>query len=654
MPLGASLPTPALRQTKEAGLFERLTLSLAAGVLLEETGRQAKAIALLERISAGTSQSIPGVPDDRVEHLNACTLLCCAIAGHRILRVSDTRRYADRALNLATKLRCKRMRAEALVYSGLAYLDGRQLGAARQALEEAIRVAREAGVQREIAAAKDALGQVDAARGELYRALANFSEALVLFDEVGDSDGRAMVLRHTGSAYLTMSDASRALTFHQQSLRLAEQTKDIRSQLIAHGNICRAHIQEGNTDLARRALTESMRLDLHVKNEIAAAYMNLLQAELSCAATEYAAAHDHAEVAQRIFAEHGDHYHTALARVQWGIADAGMKNFGGAREQFDQGVRLLRELGANADLSQALLSEGRMHIIRDDIPAAVECLLGAMEVAEEVHLHGLAEQCKEIIERVPAERWARVLSDLSTRHRELMRLSQFREDMAHHLTHDLRSPVANIRTTIDGVLGDDLSDMARKFLTEASASCSILLSRITTILDVYQMERTEVPLRLDVLNIGQAIEAAWGLVGASAPPDLSFAMAVDPLVPEMTADPEKIQRVLENLLANAVKYAGRGLGQGGEPPRIVAGADFDPETQTILVYVQDNGPGVPEDVRDLIFERFGVVGGPYQRPGSLGLGLHFAKIVVDAHGGRIWADSGPGKGSRFAFELPMA
>jgi K+-sensing histidine kinase KdpD len=108
-------------------------------------------------------------------------------------------------------------------------------------------------------------------------------------------------------------------------------------------------------------------------------------------------------------------------------------------------------------------------------------------------------------------------------------------------------------------------------------------------------------------------------------------------------DEDMIQRVLINLLENASKY----LPQEG---KITIGGYQ--EAEYLHLYVQDNGPGIPDGERERIFDKYTSLGSDDAAKG-FGLGLHYCRLAIEAHGGRIWAESGPGSGAQFNFTLPV-
>jgi PAS domain S-box-containing protein len=235
-----------------------------------------------------------------------------------------------------------------------------------------------------------------------------------------------------------------------------------------------------------------------------------------------------------------------------------------------------------------------------------------------------------------------ILHDI-TREREI---HQMREDLTHAMVHDLRSPLTNIHSSLwllrrqvqDLVPSDPLEvlDIARRSTDE-------LLGLVNAILDISRLESGRMPLDLkDFPLSGLAAEVLELERPQAQQKQIELLNAVPDDLPLVQADRQLIVRVVQNLLDNAVKFTPEG-GRVHLRARVARHAD------EVLFSVQDNGPGIPSDVKDRIFEKF--VTGQQDGHGS-GLGLTFCKMVLEAHGQRIWVESRP-FGSTFTFTLPL-
>jgi signal transduction histidine kinase len=119
---------------------------------------------------------------------------------------------------------------------------------------------------------------------------------------------------------------------------------------------------------------------------------------------------------------------------------------------------------------------------------------------------------------------------------------------------------------------------------------------------------------------------------------------VPPELPRVLADREKVERIMSNLVGNAIKYT-----PGGGKITITA----SPQNSHVVVSIADTGPGIPSGDRERIFERFARIKENSSSRKGFGLGLSFCRLAVEAHGGRIWVEEGQnGVGSRFMFTLP--
>ncbi len=233
------------------------------------------------------------------------------------------------------------------------------------------------------------------------------------------------------------------------------------------------------------------------------------------------------------------------------------------------------------------------------------------------------------------------------RARQVIELEALRDSLIHMIVHDLRTPLTSI---IGGLETVEQAEYEREtceyVLPMALTSSHELLEMVNTLLDINKMESGALELDLadvDFLTIaGEALERVRGLLG-----EYGHELRTDlPVEGTIRADANLLRRVVVNLLGNAIKFTQSG-------GRITLSAHTDDRGLTFAI--EDNGPGVRPEDRERIFEKFGQAQTRAEgRKQSTGLGLTFCKMVVEAHGGRIWLESEVGKGSTFYVFIPRS
>lgn len=229
----------------------------------------------------------------------------------------------------------------------------------------------------------------------------------------------------------------------------------------------------------------------------------------------------------------------------------------------------------------------------------------------------------------------------------MRRLETVRQDFISNISHELRTPLASLKALTETLQESALEDppAARRFLSQMEIEVDSLSMMVSELLELSRIESGRVPLKLIAAAPQEMIQQAVERLNLQAHrAALEIDVDVQPGCPKVLADPSRLQQVLVNLLHNAVKYTP----QGG---KITVSAQ--PQGETILFSVQDNGTGISEADLPRIFERF--FKSDRARSGSgTGLGLAISKHLVEAHGGKIWAKSVEGQGSTFYFTLPVA
>jgi signal transduction histidine kinase len=242
------------------------------------------------------------------------------------------------------------------------------------------------------------------------------------------------------------------------------------------------------------------------------------------------------------------------------------------------------------------------------------------------------------------------VSELRAERQQLLELDRVRQETSDLIIHDLRNPLGIIYCGISVlrmVLPENTLAENRDVVEMIDSAAQRMQRLVDSLLDVSKMESGEAQLKLAQVNLPQtAEEIAKRMALSLKSNDITLHVSLPEDLPRVTADAEKIDRVISNLVDNAVKYTPAG-GQ------IILAAES--KGDCIAVSITDTGPGIPPQERERIFERFAQVADDQPRRRGFGLGLTFCKLTVEAHGGRIWVEPGEGgAGSRFVFTLPLS
>ncbi|MDM7998808.1 MAG: PAS domain S-box protein [Dehalococcoidia bacterium] len=242
---------------------------------------------------------------------------------------------------------------------------------------------------------------------------------------------------------------------------------------------------------------------------------------------------------------------------------------------------------------------------------------------------------------------ARLFKDASTVG-ALREADRLKTELLANVSHDLRTPLTSIKgysTTILRHYQKLSDDEKRDFLREIDLASDRLTELIENLLQLSKLEAggfrmNKEPLAIDTL-IANCIEDMQQKAKTHR-----FTMMSPRALPLVQADPRRIRQVIDNLLTNAVKYSPEGT-------EITVSCEVD--DQSLAVRVKDQGVGISANEIEKIFERFyqAASGTSSHRAGGVGLGLAICKGIIEAHKGRIWAQSELGKGSVFTFTLPL-
>jgi two-component system phosphate regulon sensor histidine kinase PhoR len=282
------------------------------------------------------------------------------------------------------------------------------------------------------------------------------------------------------------------------------------------------------------------------------------------------------------------------------------------------------------------LAENARAIARGEPRAPID-VAGTDELG---HLAGSLNQMAESIEAT--------VSELAQERARLRRLEVVRRDFVANVSHELRTPVsvvqANAETLLDGAMDDPTH--GRPMLEAVHRNAERMSSIIADLLDLSRLESGRYALAADAVPIETAATTAVEAIGRFAE-DKATSISLDtPTALVARADGKALEQVLVNLLENAVKYSP----EGGHV-RVVALAADD----AVRIEVRDDGPGIPPEHRERVFERFYRVDpGRSRDMGGTGLGLSIVKHMVEAMNGSVGVTAGAPRGSVFWIELPRA
>ncbi|MBD3304878.1 hypothetical protein GF339_00815, partial [candidate division KSB3 bacterium] len=227
-------------------------------------------------------------------------------------------------------------------------------------------------------------------------------------------------------------------------------------------------------------------------------------------------------------------------------------------------------------------------------------------------------------------------------------LEQMRDDFISMIVHDLKNPLAAIigfaEIMAERAKKQRISDFER-FLTGTLEQANTLHEMVNNILEVHKMEDGSMEIQKNIAKLDEIIMQAVRQVEVSAKQrDIAIHTDLPPHLPAVFVDQTKMIRLFANILSNGIKYT-------PENGTITVRAHVQDEH--ILASIADTGKGIPADYLDTIFDRFAQLDRKqHGKSASVGLGLYFCKLVVESHGGEIWAESEEGQGSTFYFTIP--
>jgi len=235
---------------------------------------------------------------------------------------------------------------------------------------------------------------------------------------------------------------------------------------------------------------------------------------------------------------------------------------------------------------------------------------------------------------------------LRTANEQLEAVSRAKSELLSVVSHEVRTPLGSIRGFSEMLRDDDLNPEERiEYAALINSEAQRLGRLVDDLLDLDRLESGRVDLRLEPVDLCVIVTAALDQAAPMANGHV-LRSVVDPSLSRLRGDPDKVAQIVGNLVANAIKYSPHGGG-------ITVGADVEGEYDHL--WVQDEGIGIPAAMLETVFERYTRVESVEHRAiKGTGLGLPIVRQIAELHGGRAWAESQPGLGSRFHVTLPIA
>jgi signal transduction histidine kinase len=276
-----------------------------------------------------------------------------------------------------------------------------------------------------------------------------------------------------------------------------------------------------------------------------------------------------------------------------------------------------------------IVAGGKRHLIKANRSQIFDLLMASCERVAELEEHTRELQAEIIT---------------------LKRAAIAKDEFLAKVSHELRTPLTPIQGALAILKCGKVAQLPEKLegmVDLANRNCARLMSIVNDLLDFarigtgrFSLSRTAVELEpfLDQVLQSKHIEANA--------PAIDFQIAPSAKGMKLEADPIRIQQVLDNLLSNAMKF--------GDPAGHIA-VNVERRKSSLRVSVADDGPGIPRDFQDRVFDAFAQAEpSASRRQGGVGLGLTICKSIVEAHGGRIGFTSKEGEGTTFYFDLPLS
>jgi two-component system sensor histidine kinase KdpD len=212
------------------------------------------------------------------------------------------------------------------------------------------------------------------------------------------------------------------------------------------------------------------------------------------------------------------------------------------------------------------------------------------------------------------------------------------------IAHEFKTPLTSIKGAVTALLCEPPADLNRsELLTVIDEEADRIDFLVSETIEMARLEAEEIQVHKEECSLANLVQVSLRRLRSLIEPRI-VTVALPERLPDCLADPNLIRMVVTHLLSNALKYC-----PASTSIQITAEAVKD----SLIVNVIDQGPGIPADQLEKIFEKYYRLPGSREEAPGTGIGLFIARRIVEAHGGKMWVSSQPGKGSCFSFSLPI-
>ncbi len=526
--------------------------------------------------------------------------------------------YLTKGIEICDLIGHLHFKANGIINLGLLYKEMKDYDQALSYYQVGAELTRELGIRASLANTLSNMASLEHRKNRHEEALALYQEGLEIYREIGDQSGISTALSNIGGQYEALEELEQALQSYQEALRIARDIGAKPEHIHALSKI-------GNYFVSRGQPAQAL---------------------------------PYYENAARLVDE--DSYNTFTREVHKGLYFA-YKALGQnqkalvAHERF---IAIRDSLSSETNQRATIRFQYQQEALQDSLNFEAQQSASELSFQKELAqrnywLFGVLST--SVILALIAYFWVqrrnrqKELGLERERREKLEKIDQLKDQFLANTSHELRTP-------LNGIIGisESLYQQAeetnpatlRENLAMTISAGKRLASLVNDILDFSKLKSQEIALRLKPVHLPSMVDLVLRIhQPLVAGKELSLENQLDPQMPMLEADEDRLQQILFNLIGNATKFTESGF--------VRVSAQLTPDQA--IISIQDSGIGIPEAKQALIFQAFEQGDGSTQRAyAGTGLGLSISKQLVELHGGSLWVESIEGQGSTFFFSLPLS